>query len=322
MGGDFGRYTWTGREWDAEIELQYNRARYYDPTTGRWISQDPLGLGAGDSNLYRYVNNSPVDGVDPSGDIVIYIHGVLDQGNWFQIMHGQMLTNWKGADQQFGFQFDWRGLMPPGGNPRAVTGRSSIAGTWKQPSDKKAVDNLMNFVKELQDLPSVKQRKEPIFIVAHSQGTMITLTALEKGMEVDGLVLLNSPLNINQDGRGDLQKALQNVATKATFFWSPEDHVARLINGTMIKKFNQPIKLTDGAVGGKFFQVEISGGHGKSDAEKFVQQHYAKLLSQPAAQNSLASDPAALKELGALAAKWQSFNKVKVLLFNPIPLGK
>jgi RHS repeat-associated protein len=62
-----GRYAWTGREIDAEIELQYNRARYYDAKTGRWISQDLLGFDTGDSNLYRYVENSPVLGVDPSG---------------------------------------------------------------------------------------------------------------------------------------------------------------------------------------------------------------------------------------------------------------
>src|SRR5438445_3738044 len=43
--GSFGgRYFWVGREFDSETGLEYNRARYYDPTTGRWISQDPLGL--------------------------------------------------------------------------------------------------------------------------------------------------------------------------------------------------------------------------------------------------------------------------------------
>jgi hypothetical protein len=35
--------------------------------TGRWTSRDPLGFDAGDSNLYRYVNNNPQNGVDPSG---------------------------------------------------------------------------------------------------------------------------------------------------------------------------------------------------------------------------------------------------------------
>jgi hypothetical protein len=50
--------------------LQYNRARYYDPATGRWISQDPLGFDAGDSNLYRYAQNRPPSATDPSGDYV------------------------------------------------------------------------------------------------------------------------------------------------------------------------------------------------------------------------------------------------------------
>lgn len=62
-----GRYLGSGREWEAEIALYYDRARFYDPASGRWISQDPLGFDAGDSNLYRYVNNAPTNEVDPSG---------------------------------------------------------------------------------------------------------------------------------------------------------------------------------------------------------------------------------------------------------------
>jgi RHS repeat-associated protein len=41
--------------------------RWYDPATGRWTSQDPLGFGAGDGNLYRYVNNNTPNKADPSG---------------------------------------------------------------------------------------------------------------------------------------------------------------------------------------------------------------------------------------------------------------
>jgi RHS repeat-associated protein len=62
-----GRYAWTGRELDVETGLQYNRARYYDGAIGRWTSQDPLGLDAGDSNLYRYVDNKLTQAEDPSG---------------------------------------------------------------------------------------------------------------------------------------------------------------------------------------------------------------------------------------------------------------
>ena len=60
-------FGFTGREWDADTELQYNRARWYDPAQGRWLGQDPLGFGAGDVNLYRYVDNGPTGATDPSG---------------------------------------------------------------------------------------------------------------------------------------------------------------------------------------------------------------------------------------------------------------
>lgn len=39
----------------------------YDPSTGQWISQDPIEFDAGDPNLYRYVGNDPTDATDPSG---------------------------------------------------------------------------------------------------------------------------------------------------------------------------------------------------------------------------------------------------------------
>ncbi len=60
-------FGYTGREFDEETRLQYNRARYYDPSNGRFISNDPIGFAGGDTNLYRYVGNSPTIFVDPSG---------------------------------------------------------------------------------------------------------------------------------------------------------------------------------------------------------------------------------------------------------------
>jgi RHS repeat-associated protein len=61
------RYGYTGREQDGETGLDYYRARYYDASNGRFISEDPIGFDAGDSNLTRYVGNSPINWVDPSG---------------------------------------------------------------------------------------------------------------------------------------------------------------------------------------------------------------------------------------------------------------
>ena len=47
--------------------LYYYRARFYDSNSGRFLSEDPAGLGGGDTDLYRYVGNSPLSSVDPSG---------------------------------------------------------------------------------------------------------------------------------------------------------------------------------------------------------------------------------------------------------------
>ncbi|MCO8125241.1 polymorphic toxin-type HINT domain-containing protein [Stieleria sp. TO1_6] len=63
------RFKFTGREWEASIGLYDYRARHYDPTTGRFSSEDSWGISAGDTNFYRYVGNSPTDFIDPSGHI-------------------------------------------------------------------------------------------------------------------------------------------------------------------------------------------------------------------------------------------------------------
>jgi RHS repeat-associated protein len=45
----------------------YYRARYYDPTVGRFLSEDPLAFHGGDVDFYSYVFNGPVDLMDPFG---------------------------------------------------------------------------------------------------------------------------------------------------------------------------------------------------------------------------------------------------------------
>ncbi|MCO8124106.1 RHS repeat-associated core domain-containing protein, partial [Stieleria sp. TO1_6] len=58
---------WAGHHLDDDTGLLEAKARWYDPSSGRFISQDPIGFAAGDANLYRYVGNGPTDAVDPNG---------------------------------------------------------------------------------------------------------------------------------------------------------------------------------------------------------------------------------------------------------------
>src|SRR5262249_36860787 len=60
-------YAFTGREWDLESGIHYFRGRYYDARGGRFLSEDPIGFLGDDTNLYRYVWNSPLNWVDPLG---------------------------------------------------------------------------------------------------------------------------------------------------------------------------------------------------------------------------------------------------------------
>jgi RHS repeat-associated protein len=60
-------FAFTGRLWDDETKLQNNLNRWYDPATGSWISEDPIGFLAGDANLNRYVGNEPTGYIDPLG---------------------------------------------------------------------------------------------------------------------------------------------------------------------------------------------------------------------------------------------------------------
>lgn len=56
-----------GQYFDAETGLHYNWHWYYEPNTGRYVTEDPIGLGGEDINLYRYVYNNPGNWIDMSG---------------------------------------------------------------------------------------------------------------------------------------------------------------------------------------------------------------------------------------------------------------
>jgi RHS repeat-associated protein len=59
-------FQYAGRELDSETMLYFMRARYFDPASGRFISEDPVTF-LGGQNFYHYVGNNPIIFADPSG---------------------------------------------------------------------------------------------------------------------------------------------------------------------------------------------------------------------------------------------------------------
>ena len=63
---DFVPFRYQGQYHDTETGLYYNRFRYYDPTTGNYTQQDPIGLEGNNPTLYAYVKNLNCQ-IDPFG---------------------------------------------------------------------------------------------------------------------------------------------------------------------------------------------------------------------------------------------------------------
>jgi RHS repeat-associated protein len=63
-------YMYTGMLYDAATGLYYDNARFYDPSTGKFLTADPVGGGKSDPqslNAYAYARDNPLAIVDPSG---------------------------------------------------------------------------------------------------------------------------------------------------------------------------------------------------------------------------------------------------------------
>ncbi len=65
ISGD-SRLLWKGLMWEGDVvSLYYMRNRWYDPESGRFLSEDPIGIDGG-LNQYTFVNDDPVNGFDPA----------------------------------------------------------------------------------------------------------------------------------------------------------------------------------------------------------------------------------------------------------------
>jgi RHS repeat-associated protein len=159
------RFLFTGREYAANFGFYEYRARAYHPGLGRFMSEDPKGVDAGDYNLFRYCHNDPIDFTDPMGldgpdDNPAISHGAVAKA--IDRAYGQIMarSQWSNsgaiAAGMSGYQ-SWSTLSKAVATAEGRSGErgaSSNAGRdslyWRDPSGSK--DGYVPMSSELKDM--------------------------------------------------------------------------------------------------------------------------------------------------------------------------
>ncbi len=94
------RFMYTGGAYDAISGTYLDGAREDNPVDGRWLSQDPSGLGP-DNNPYRYVRNDPTNAIDSTGLEMRQTAAEEAQNGWGKIKINAYQFRKEDADEQF-----------------------------------------------------------------------------------------------------------------------------------------------------------------------------------------------------------------------------
>jgi RHS repeat-associated protein len=151
-----------GQYYDRESGLYYNYHRTYDPSVGRYVESDPIGL-AGGINLYAYVGGNPIGYVDYLG-----LAGDKPWGGWGDINSRPWPTDQSG---------------------RTHKGAASIEGPYKAPertSDKIADRILDRLVKEVTGLGGfITKSPLGVAISGLTYSTGLNINEVEELMKID-----------------------------------------------------------------------------------------------------------------------------------------
>lgn len=122
------------------------RARYYDPTIGRFPSEDPAHFNGGGTNFYRYVNNNPLIFIDPSGLMVEVVCVPVEQKflGYFGARHCAIHVKYDDVDTML------ERLGPTTLNREDWNGRQGVRPKLRRPQGDKCKDFEKCIIKKFQ----------------------------------------------------------------------------------------------------------------------------------------------------------------------------
>ena len=139
-------FGYTGRQFDANTGLQNNLNRWYNPSSGRWMSEDPLGFSAGDINVFRYCDDNPLAFADPrgTGDIFTWFHNFFTN-NVYPTKGRNSAINRGGIPvPSIPFPGDIPPSQPPGPGFKWIgRGEPGTEGNWFNPNTGESFHNDM-----------------------------------------------------------------------------------------------------------------------------------------------------------------------------------
>jgi len=109
----FQPFGFAGGLYDQHTKLTRFGARDYSAQIGRWTAKDPIGFNGGDTSLFNYVGNDPINGIDPSG--------LCEKSTWDKIKE-----QWKKDQEEMAKHVDDEGCMLMGGGRSFCFGPGAV----------------------------------------------------------------------------------------------------------------------------------------------------------------------------------------------------
>ena len=131
-----------GQYYDSESGLHYNHFRYYDPQTGRFISQDPIGL-LGGINHYQYAPNH-INWIDPLGLCAKeneHKYVLIGEGQAAVELYAQLMRDKYPSMEFRTIGKDWKSIVKKSGANREQLGSAE----W----ERKAVSGNVEWIKDM-----------------------------------------------------------------------------------------------------------------------------------------------------------------------------